>query len=78
MTLDDAIEHANEVFNSQDICDKCRVEHLQLREWLNALRDARDILKKCPDLIEMSGSHASVLVDRIKQWNRCLDTIEQM
>ena len=38
--IDDAIEHLNELLRGNDFsCDECRSEHVQLREWLIALKD---------------------------------------
>ena len=42
MTLDEAIEHCEEVANSK--CDSCGAEHKQLAEWLKELKERK---KKC-------------------------------
>ena len=40
MTLDEAIEHAEEVANS-NCCSECSKEHKQLVEWLKELKQYR-------------------------------------
>ena len=44
MTLDEAIEHAEEVADSK--CDSCGAEHRQLADWLKELKDLRERLIK--------------------------------
>ena len=44
MTLDEAIQHAEEVANSK--CDSCGAEHRQLANWLKELKDLRERLIK--------------------------------
>lgn len=43
MTLDDAIAHCEERAKT---CDACGLEHKQLAEWLNELKQARKELKR--------------------------------
>lgn len=52
LTLDEAIEHCNEV--GKQSCDECAKEHRQLAEWLMELKECRWIsceseLPKCND-----------------------------
>ena len=44
MTLDEAIQHAREV--AQSGCSECCKEHEQLAEWLEELRDRRQVSAK--------------------------------
>lgn len=46
MTLDEAIAHAKEVFENQYVCEDCREEHKQLAEWLEQLRDYKNIFEE--------------------------------
>lgn len=46
MTLDEAIAHAKEVFENQSVCEDCREEHKQLKEWLEQLRDYKNIFEE--------------------------------
>ena len=41
MSLDEAIEHCVDVFESTD-CDDCALEHLQLADWLTELKEYRE------------------------------------
>lgn len=41
MTLDEAIEHIDEVLQSS-ACEKCKQEHQQLKEWLLELKEYRE------------------------------------
>ena len=41
MTLDEAIRHALEASERQDLCEDCREQHKQLAGWLSELREAR-------------------------------------
>lgn len=41
MTLDEAIEHIDEVIYSST-CEACKQEHWQLREWLLELKEYRE------------------------------------
>lgn len=58
MTLDEAIEHANQV--AGETCGECSAEHRQLAEWLETLRDFED-----------ENAHLSAenyeLLDRLKE-----------
>lgn len=46
MTLDEADAHASDVAdNCGSVTEECQIEHRQLRDWLNELRSAREILK---------------------------------
>lgn len=40
MTLDEAIQHAQEIADKG--CDQCAKEHQQLAEWLTELKNRRD------------------------------------
>ena len=42
MTLDEAIDHAEEVADSVQ-CQSCADEHRQLAAWLRELRDRREM-----------------------------------
>ena len=44
MTLDEAIEHCEEV--AKIVCDECAEEHMQLAEWLRELKKLREQSKK--------------------------------
>lgn len=46
MTLDEAIIHAKELSEDQSICKDCREEHKQLAEWLEQLRDYKNIFEE--------------------------------
>jgi len=41
MTLDEAIIHAQEASQREDLCIECRMEHEQLAKWLIELRNLR-------------------------------------
>jgi hypothetical protein len=41
MTLDEAIEHCIEVFESE-ACEECAMEHLQLANWLIELKEYKE------------------------------------
>lgn len=42
MTLDEAIQHAQETADARtDLCAECRAEHQQLADWLRELKDLR-------------------------------------
>lgn len=41
MTLDEAIEHCDEVVQKED-CSKCAKEHEQLKEWLEELKELKN------------------------------------
>ena len=43
MTLEQAIEHCEEVANSK--CDQCGAEHKQLAKWLRELKARRELYK---------------------------------
>lgn len=43
MTLEEAILHCEEKMKDNSICNKCREEHRQLRDWLEELREYRKI-----------------------------------
>lgn len=45
MTLDEAIVHAKELYESQSVCEDCREEHKQLAEWLEELKQYKN--KEC-------------------------------
>lgn len=84
MTLDDAIEHANDVVQKTDICDSCRIDHLQLREWLRALKSSKPILNECYGWFgalcgdSKPSGEIGKLMEQIEVWNRCLDAIEKI
>jgi hypothetical protein len=49
MTLDDAIDHLDELLapgGRLSDCSKCREEHMLLRQWLIELRDYRNADKR--------------------------------
>ncbi|WP_462349225.1 hypothetical protein [Holdemanella biformis] len=46
MTLDEAIAHAKELSENQSMCEDCREEHKQLAEWLEQLRDYKNIFEE--------------------------------
>lgn len=46
MTLDAAIIHAKELSESQLVCEDCREEYKQLAEWLEQLRDYKNIFEE--------------------------------
>lgn len=41
MTLEEAIEHADERAGDETCCDECRHDHAQLAEWLRELKELR-------------------------------------
>lgn len=43
MSLDEAIQHLNEVLSSDKVwsCEEYKRDHIQLREWLKELREYR-------------------------------------
>ena len=43
MTLEEAIEHADERAGDETCCDECRHDHAQLAEWLRELKELRGI-----------------------------------
>ena len=43
MTLDEAIEHAEEVASRIDTCEACKNHHVQIATWLRELRRRRKI-----------------------------------
>jgi len=45
MTLEEAIEHAEDTAKSAIGCE-CRDEHRQLAEWLKELKAVKDIIKQ--------------------------------
>ena len=48
MTLDEAIKHAREIANEQKCqsCKKCAEEHEQLADWLEELKEYKDLEEK--------------------------------
>lgn len=42
MTLEEAINHARKVSESQYACEECQQEHKQLAEWLEELKELRE------------------------------------
>lgn len=42
MSLDEAIEHIDEIINKGDMCEECKLEHLQLKNWLIELKQYRN------------------------------------
>ena len=83
MTLDEAIEHANDTVQKTDVCDGCRADHLQLREWLKSVKDARTLLNECYGWFgAMCGDskpagEIGTLMEKIEVWSRGLDLIEK-
>lgn len=45
MTLEEAIFHCEEIIKNDSICDKCKEEHKQLKNWLEELREKRIQIK---------------------------------
>ena len=45
MTLDEAIKHCEEQAEIIE-CNECAKEHRQLAEWLNELKQSKDVLDK--------------------------------
>lgn len=42
MTLEEAIEHLNELINNNNFnCEECKQEHIQLLKWLKELQELR-------------------------------------
>lgn len=41
MVLDEAIIHAREASQREDLCEACREDHAQLADWLDELRSRR-------------------------------------
>jgi hypothetical protein len=44
MTLEEAIEHCDDV-SRRCSSEKCSLEHLQLKKWLEELEERREIMK---------------------------------
>lgn len=42
MTLDEAIEHCSEIIAKNGECVECINEHIQLRSWLEELKELRE------------------------------------
>mgnify|MGYP001075500151 CR=1 FL=1 len=46
MTLEEAIEHLEEKLQNENFpCEECRKEYLELKEWLEELRESRKVIK---------------------------------
>ena len=84
MTLKEAIEHANETVRNTDVCDGCRADHLQLREWLKAVDEARGLLNECYGWFgaicgdSKPAGEIGKLMEQIEVWNKSLDAINKM
>ena len=63
MTLDEAIEHAKEKACDPTLCAECRGEHDQLAKWLVELREAKELLSECRNLLDVKGYGDSNLVE---------------
>lgn len=46
MTLEEAIFHCEEKSKDDSICDECKEEHKQLKNWLEELREYRQTKDK--------------------------------
>lgn len=75
MTIDEAIEHAREASEREDLCDGCREEHQQLAEWLEELKDYRDKNKLCIRIdVENLGSLKDKCFEIAKEYyNKAID-----
>lgn len=84
MTIDEAIDHASETVRKTDICDECRADHLQLREWLKAAKDAKPLLNECYGWFgalcgdSRPSGEIGKLMERIEVWNRAFDIINKI
>lgn len=53
MTLEEAIHHARMTAETrEDLCEECRKEHLQLADWLEELKESREIINRQETEIE--------------------------
>ena len=41
MSIDEAIEHCNEVASRENTCESCASDHIQLGQWLTELKELR-------------------------------------
>ena len=67
MTLNEAIEHCEEVANemtSQGECEECAKDHRQLAEWLKELKKLRE-QQTCEDCISRQA-----VLDQINLWSK--------
>lgn len=84
MTIDEAIAHANETVQKKDVCDECRADHLQLREWLKSAKDAKSLLNECYGWFgalcgdSKPSGEIGKLMDQIEFWNKAFDIIGKM
>lgn len=45
MNLDEAIRHLDDILSKKEWkCEKCRENHIQLRDWLIELREIKDFM----------------------------------
>ena len=72
MTLDDAIKHCQQVADESD-CE-CADEHRQLAEWLQELKEFKQMQKACKDM-EIScfkchglGTYNAPILDDNGEW----------
>lgn len=69
MTIDEAIVHAREVasrnFDDRVHCIKCAEEHIQLAEWLEALKQYRAIgtLEECRAAMEKQTAISREIIE---------------
>lgn len=54
MTLDEAIEHLDGTLSDESkkwSCKECKAEHIQLRNWLEELKQRRIVHYECKDAL---------------------------
>lgn len=51
MTLDEAIEHCDEVASNNETCEECSSDHKQLKSWLIELKSLRTYYDKAMEII---------------------------
>lgn len=71
MTLEEAIEHLNEILADENgwPCEACKSEHVQLREWLIELKQRRGEIKSAPvvettyrPFLDLRGSQTDIMI----------------
>lgn len=83
MTLQEAIKHAKEVSSKE--CSECKKEHEQLAEWLEELKNIKDILGNNYDLNMLQeilnicdGKTPSQIKKIFKEWGHYLKFVGKM
>lgn len=66
MTLDEAIKHCDEVIEKED-CSKCAKEHEQLKEWLEELKELKNLQPSPERYFKVSKKEKAILKHANKQ-----------